>query len=166
MSPRKYAIENKLSTYVAIKPCKRCGDYTKYTSNSRCKSCSDSRPVHPKHSEYTAKWRSGNKEKIRHYQKEYQSRLEVKAARAKKQKERECFKRNATFITNQELHDLVMNETYLIASLRTNITGVKHHVDHIIPLKGKNVCGFHSWNNVRVIPASENLSKSNKLIEE
>jgi len=166
MSPRKYAIEKNLSTYLAVRPCKRCGEHIKYTCNSGCKNCSDSRPVHTKHPEYTAKWRNNNKEKIKAYQKEYQSILKVKASRAKKQKERECLKRNAEFIANQDLHDLVMDEVYLIASLRTKTTGVKHHVDHIIPLKGKNVCGFHSWNNVRAIPASENISKSNKLIEE
>jgi len=166
MSLRKHAIENKLSTYAATKPCRNCGEYIKHTCNSGCKNCSDSRPVHIKHPEYTAKWRNNNKENKRDYQKEYQSRLEVKAARARRQKERECLKRNATFITDQDLHDLIMNEVYLIASLRTKTTGVKHHVDHIIPLKGKSVCGFHSWNNIRVIPASENISKSNKLIEE
>lgn len=166
MSPRKEAIESNTTTYVSTRPCKKCGTFVKYTCNSGCKNCSDSRPVHPKHSEYTAKWRNNNKESKRDYQKEYQSRLEVKATRAKKQAERECLKRNATFIANRELHDLVMGEVYLISNLRTKETGVKHHVDHIIPLKGKNVCGFHSWNNVRVIPAVENIRKSNRLIEE
>lgn len=40
-------------------------------------------------------------------------------------------------------------------------TGVEHHVDHIIPLKGKNVCGFHTENNLAIIPARINLAKSN-----
>ena len=40
-----------------------------------------------------------------------------------------------------------------------------YHVDHIIPLKGKNVCGFHAPNNLRVIKAKDNLLKGNKLIE-
>jgi hypothetical protein len=45
-------------------------------------------------------------------------------------------------------------------------TGEMYHVDHIIPLKGQKVSGLTVPANLRVIPASENAKKSNKLVED
>lgn len=40
---------------------------------------------------------------------------------------------------------------------------IKHHVDHIVPLKGANVCGMHIPLNLRIISSQENLKKGNRL---
>lgn len=40
-------------------------------------------------------------------------------------------------------------------------TGIPHDVDHVVPIVHPEVCGLHCEFNLRVIPASENRSKSN-----
>lgn len=65
---------------------------------------------------------------------------------------------------DRELTDLVVAEAGNLRHLRKDCTGIDWHVDHIIPLRGKNVSGLHVYNNIAVIPAIMNRAKKNKLV--
>ena len=71
-------------------------------------------------------------------------------------------KKNRVPAKMDEFEVFGIKETYHLAKLRTKLLGVKFHVDHIVPLQGKSVCGLHVLANLKVILAQENWSKNNR----
>lgn len=59
-----------------------------------------------------------------------------------------------------------IKQIYVDCQLISEMTGVKHHVDHVVPLKGKMVSGLHVEYNLEILPANLNMAKHNKFLED
>ena len=99
------------------------------------------------------KWKESNP--TYHHNHYLKNQTKYVAARAKRRAAQE----NATPTWLTAIHKAQIQEMYDISLARNTQTGVKHHVDHIIPIMGKLVSGMHVPWNLQVITATENLTK-------
>ena len=106
--------------------------------------------------DYFKAWKADNKEKLKEYDgRRSKSWLAERAAR----------RRSATpkWLTSE--HKQQMRLIYQHARDCATVTGEMYEVDHVIPLKGKNVCGLHVPWNIQVLPKHINRSKRNEIME-
>ena len=59
---------------------------------------------------------------------------------------------------------VAISAIYKEAAKLTLETGIKHHVDHIVPLQHRLVSGLHVPANLQILTASQNVRKNNHFI--
>jgi hypothetical protein len=109
----------------------------------------------------TANWAAKNQHKRAEYSKNYYNKNKA-YYHAHSAKRRELCKIQTIPMDKTQWFAIV--EIYKSARRISQETGVPHHVDHIMPLNGKNCLGLHVPWNLQIIPAMDNLRKSNKVI--
>lgn len=96
--------------------------------------------------EYLSRYQKKNPEKLRMWSMNYRA--------AKLQ-------RTPKWLTEDD--HWMIEQAYDIAVKRSEATNIMWHVDHIVPLQGRTVCGLHVPWNMQVITEVENKRKGNRL---
>ena len=133
-------------------------------------------------------WQRILNDPILHEKIKQQTRLKMSTPKAKlgqRKSFRKHFKANRSYYKNKSKQHYLDNKTYYYIRSSNkralklkaipkwaNLEKIKeiyqkrkkgYHVDHIIPLQGKNVCGLHVENNLQYLKAKDNLSKGNNF---
>jgi len=114
--------------------------------------------------ESTKEYRKANSDKIKEYKKEYAKDNPDKRNALQAKRRSKKLQATPPWLTKEHLS--AIRDFYIESKTLEKATGIKHHVDHIVPLQGENVCGLHVPWNLQVLSASENLAKKNHYPDE
>lgn len=162
--------------------CDKCLEFNRYRQ----------RGSNAKRAEYIKNWQNENKEKVNEYAREWNQRnpekrkeviedwrkrnpdkvKEMNRRAGKKWASNNKGARNAIDMRRKAAKiqrtpkwaDLeAIKMVYTEAAKLSKETGIRHEVDHIVPLQGVNVSGLHVHNNLQIITRRDNRSKGNKF---
>ncbi len=181
MEPAFNRLSPDVRFYNTGKPCKYGHLSDRYTSNNECVECRRVKNVSLKARQMA--WAEQNKDRknaVGRYR--YQANAEAERERTRRKYATNKDKVNATNNAWVAKNPGIKNHygAKRRAAIRKQIPSwadieqIKmiykncpsgYHVDHIIPLQGKLVCGFHSHNNLQYLTAADNQRKFNRLEE-
>ena len=166
-----------LTTYFTGQPCPRGHIAARWTSSASCVICERERkgpgfccnkmaPVRATEeyrAEHQRKYRAANAEKIRARVRVYQ--IDNKERVMEYQTAYQAAKRVLQRKAQPPWVDVAgLKAIYRVMRRKNKEAGkIVCHVDHIVPLQGRNVCGLHVPWNLQVISARENLQKGNRF---
>jgi hypothetical protein len=169
-----------LAMYFTGVPCKNGHVTSRYASSAECFFCRKDKNQSVAVKEKQAAWSKNNHEQKLKIAKERYERNKVwqhlrGRTRWVAHKEKVTESTNRWLDNNIGMRAFYANKRRSAKKYRTpawaNLDAIKtiyancpegYHVDHVIPLQGKNVSGFHIESNLQYLPASENAKKLNK----
>lgn len=103
------------------------------------------------------KWARRNSLKIKQYIKKIGALHTAKVVTCRLRTKKSCPK----WLTRDQIAEIYA--FYVLARELQWLSEEKLHVDHIVPLNSKDVCGLHVPWNLQILPASENYKKGTKI---
>jgi hypothetical protein len=144
---RKEAQDNNSKFFLSDSICKRKHESIRYTNSNSCVECQKLRSQ--KAQRRRKKWTARKKIEARFGRKLSISEINSRVAFYERQKLIQ--KATPKWVNKIEIQNIYGN------------CPKGYHVDHIVPLKGKFVCGLHVENNLQYLPAIENIAKGNRF---
>lgn len=135
--------KNKSSLDGLRPECKKCqsefkkSNYAANKNKIKAKSKKYYNENKDKYNEQSRRWRAENKNIVRYHQRKYK------------------------YLKRRSIPSWFESERVLIEKVYEMAASLGMHVDHIVPINSKLVCGLHCWHNLQLLTPSENRSKSN-----
>ncbi len=162
---------------IKMKICNKCQTTKPFTEFRPHKETKDKLTTYckPCLREQVRNWIKTNKEYINLWQKDYRNKNKQKInASQKKWRNNNKGKKNADnsfrnasqlqrtpkWLTKEQKQEI--KQFYVMASELKEVFPWTQCVDHIVPLRGKDVCGLHVPWNLQILSAKENMEKGNR----
>ena len=127
---------------------------------ARAKAWAEANPDKVK--EKSDRYREKNREAHNTYNRAWFAENSDKRAAYQAKRKATILQRTPRWLTEDD--HWMIEQAYDLAKARTEMLGFEWHVDHVVPLQGKQVSGLHTPSNLAVIPGAENCRKNSRFL--